>query len=266
VIFETSEGSKRVAEISVAKIQYEGEPAGLASIRDVTKQQQYEAELEQVNEELEMLNRVVRHDIRNDMAIILGWTEMLDEYIDDAGQEHLEKILNSSEHVIELTEIARDYVETLSDDAEMDVYPTRLKPLLEKEITLRQEAYSDAEISVRGSVPDVEVQANEMLSSAFRNLLNNAVQHNDKETPVVEVSVEERADDVRVAVADNGPGVPESQREAIFGKGEKGLDSPGTGIGLYLVRTLVEQYGGEVQVEDDDPEGAVFIVTLPKAV
>jgi PAS domain S-box-containing protein len=265
ISFVTSEGSERVAEVSVAKIQYEGKTAQLASIRDVTQQQRYKEELERVNEELEMLNRVVRHDIRNDMAIILGWTEMLDEYIDDAGQEHLEKILRSSEHIIELTEIARDYVETLSDDTEMDVYPTRLQPLLRKEVTLRQEAYPDANISVHGAVPDVEVQANEMLSSIFRNLLNNAVQHNDKETPVVEVSVEERADDVHVAVADNGPGVPESQREAIFGKGEKGLDSPGTGIGLYLAHTLVEQYGGEIRVEDNDPEGAVFILTLPKA-
>nr|WP_302080744.1 ATP-binding protein [Salinibaculum sp. KK48] len=48
-----------------------------------------------------------------------------------------------------------------------------------------------------------------------------------------------------------------------FGKGEKGLDSPGTGIGLYLVQTLLDQYGGDVWVADNDPEGAVFVVELP---
>ena len=66
-----------------------------------------------------------------------------------------------------------------------------------------------------------------------------------------------------VRVADNGPGIPDTQKETIFGKGEKGLDSPGTGLGLYLVRTLVKQYGGAVWVEDNDPEGSVFVVERP---
>jgi signal transduction histidine kinase len=68
-----------------------------------------------------------------------------------------------------------------------------------------------------------------------------------------------------VAIADNGPGIPDDRKETIFGKGEKGLDSPGTGLGLYLVRTLVEQYGGDIWVEDNDPEGSVFYVELPIA-
>ncbi|MEF8814471.1 MAG: PAS domain S-box protein [Halovenus sp.] len=70
---------------------------------------------------------------------------------------------------------------------------------------------------------------------------------------------------VTVAVADNGPGIPEGATESIFGKGEKGLESAGTGMGLYLVRTLVERYGGEVTVADNDPRGAVFTVALPVA-
>lgn len=263
--FETKDGRKRVAEASFADIQYEGAPADLVSIRDVTERQQYEDELERLNEELEVLNRVVRHDIRNDMAVMLGWGELLEDHIDDAGKEHLENILTSGEHIVELTEIARDYVETLTSDGEVDVKPTRLEQVLTNEIALRRDAHPDAEISVDEPIPDVTVRANEMLSSVFRNLLNNAVQHNDKDTPIVEITAEEREDDVYVAVADNGPGVPETQRERIFGKDEMGLESSGTGIGLYLVQTLVDQYGGTVQVEDNEPEGAVFSVTLPKA-
>ncbi|OLZ39290.1 hybrid sensor histidine kinase/response regulator [Natrinema saccharevitans] len=263
--FETKDGRKRVAEASFAAIQYENAPADLVSIRDVTERQQYEDELERLNEELEVLNRVVRHDIRNDMAVMLGWGELLEDHVTDAGEEHLENILTSGEHIVELTEIARDYVETLTNDGEVDVKPTRLQQVLTNEIALRRDAHPDAELSIDGQIPDVTVRANEMLSSVFRNLLNNAVQHNDKDTPIVEIAVDEREDDVYVAVADNGPGVPETQRERIFGKGEMSLESSGTGIGLYLVQTLVDQYGGAVRVEDNEPEGAVFGVTLPKA-
>ncbi|WP_049980104.1 PAS domain S-box protein [Halolamina rubra] len=263
--FETKNGGERVAEVSGAAVQYEGAPADLASVRDVTERQRYEEELERVNEELEVLNRVVRHDIRNDMAVMLGWGELLEDHVDDDGADHLEKILRSGEHIVELTEIARDYVETLTSDEAVDVDPTGLREQLSHEVTLRREAHPGAEIRVDEPIPDVDVCANEMLPSVFRNLLNNAVQHNDKDQPIVEVAVEERPDDVCISVADNGPGVPAEQRETIFGKGEMGLDSSGTGIGLYLARTLVDQYGGDIRVDDNEPEGAVFTVTLPKA-
>jgi signal transduction histidine kinase len=99
----------------------------------------------------------------------------------------------------------------------------------------------------------------------FKNLLENAVQHNDEGTPEVTVSCIEHPEIVRVKIADNGPGVPDDKKRTVFGKGEKGFDSSGTGIGLYLVATLVEQFGGDVSIEDNDPKGSVFVVELPKA-
>ncbi|MEA5386563.1 ATP-binding protein [Haloarculaceae archaeon H-GB2-1] len=114
-----------------------------------------------------------------------------------------------------------------------------------------------------------------MLDSVVRNLVENAVQHNDTDDPTVAVSAEERVDTAAVRVADDGPGVPDDAKESIFGKGEKGLDSEGVGLGLYLVNQLVDLFGGSVHVEDrtdsfeaveedGDPRGAVFVVELPK--
>jgi signal transduction histidine kinase len=120
-------------------------------------------------------------------------------------------------------------------------------------------------VTVEGSIPDVEVVGNDMLGSVFRNLLRNATQHNDKTPPEVTVSAAEHDDIVEVRIADNGPGVPDAQKDEIFGRGEKGLESSGAGIGLYLVQSLVDTYGGDVFVEDNDPEGAVFVVELPIA-
>jgi PAS domain S-box-containing protein len=225
---------------------------------DITEQKRRE-------QELEMLNRVVRHDIRNDLAVMLGWAEMLDEHVDEEGRTYLEKILNSGEHVVELTEIARNYAETVVSDEELTIEPTSICSILETELSLREESFPDAEFVVPDSLPDVEVAANSMLSSVFRNLLNNAIQHNDAENPVVEVSCAVRDEDVEVRIADNGPGIPDEQKDVVFGKGEKSLGSPGTGIGLYLVQTLVDQYGGDVWAEDNAPTGTVFVVRLPKA-
>jgi len=225
---------------------------------DITDQKRRE-------QELELLNRIVRHDIRNDMAVVLGWAEMLDDHVDDEGREYLQKILASSEHVVELTEVAREYVETVVSDEELTVEPVPLRSVLETELSLREESFPDAEFVLEDGPPDVEVAANSMLSAVFRNLLNNAVQHNDAKTPHIEISCAVRDDEVEVRIADNGPGISDDHKDTVFGKGERGLGSPGTGIGLYLVDTLVTEYGGEIWVEDNDPTGAIFVVRLPLA-
>jgi Signal transduction histidine kinase len=92
--------------------------------------------------------------------------------------------------------------------------------------------------------------------------MSNTITHNDKELPEVTVSATVDEEVVRVRIADNGPGIPDTQKIQIFCEGEKGLDSGGTGTGLYLVETLVDRYEGSVWVEDNVPEGSVFIVEL----
>ena len=224
---------------------------------DITEQKRRE-------QELELLNRIVRHDIRNDMGVVLGWAEMLEEHVDSEGRTYLQKILTSSKHVVELTDVAREYAETVASNDDITVEPIPLRPVLETELSLREESFPEAEFVLDSTPPDVEVTADSMLGSVFRNLLNNAVQHNDKETPIVEISCDVRDDDVEVRIADNGPGIPDDKKDIVFGNGERGLGSPGTGLGLYLVRTLVTQYGGDIWAEDNDPTGTVFVVELPR--
>jgi len=261
----TKDGERRVSEVSAARIHYEDEPADLITIRDVTERSRQEEKLANVTKELEILNRVLRHDIRNDLAVMLGWAASLEGQVGECEQESLDKIITSGEHIVELTEIARDYVNTLTGDEELAVKPTSLRRIIENELDLRRASYPDATFTLESEVPTVEVMANEMLESVFRNLLNNAVQHNDKDEPRVTMSFEIDEETVVVRVADNGPGIAPGRKESIFGKGEKGLESSSTGIGLYLVRTLVDEYGGSVWVEDNDPEGTVCHVQLTRA-
>jgi len=261
----TAAGERRGGEISAARVRYGDDPAVLVSVRDVTDRRADAKALERANEELELLNRVVRHDIRNDMTGVLGWSDFLEDHVDEEGREYLEKVRACGERVVELTEIARDHVEVLTAGEALDVEPTPLRPAVETEISRRRDAHPGADIAVVDDVPNVDVSANGMLPSVFRNLLDNAVKHADGADATVEVSARTGDETVTVTVADDGPGVPEARREAIFEKGERSLESDGTGMGLYLVRTLVEQYGGEVSVEDGPLGGAAFSVTLPLA-
>ncbi|MDY7083150.1 MAG: HAMP domain-containing sensor histidine kinase, partial [Halobacteria archaeon] len=184
--------------------------------------------------------------------------------LEGEAREDAEIIMGISEEVIDLTEALRDLMKSLTT-GKPELIPVNLPKVLGNEVRKSRLSFDEARFVV-GEIPDVEVEANEMLSSVFTNLLSNAVRHNDKPEPYIEVGVEETEDEVVVSVADNGPGVRDEKKEMIFGRGEKGLESPGSGVGLYLVDTLVMQYSGEVWVEDNDeePEGAVFKVRLKK--
>jgi signal transduction histidine kinase len=237
----------------------------LVTITDVTERETYRRQLEAKTEQLEALNRVVRHDIRNDMSVVVGWAETLEDHVDEDGKEALDHVLQKSRHVIELTEVTREFVDSLSGDAATELKPVDLKQLLETELAAVGDSYPDARFRISGEIPETSVRANEMLSSVFKNLFENAVQHNDEGTADVTVTCTEQPETVRVRIADTGPGIPDSQKDRIFSKGQKGESSSGSGIGLYLVRTLVEQFDGDVWIEDNEPRGTVFTVELSKA-
>jgi PAS domain S-box-containing protein len=277
------------AEVKLSRFEHQGEPALHALVRDITERKEYERRLEEQRDNLDVLNQVLRHDIRNDIQLITTYAELLERECDDeTGHEYIETILENADHAVELTTLAREMADVMLS-VERELNQVRLRPVLEGEIEEEQAAHPEATVTAETTIPPVSVQADDMLGSVFRNVLKNAVQHNDKAVPRVAVSTRERDGAVVVRVADNGPGVPDNQKDAIFGKGEKGLDSQGTGIGLYLVKTLVESYGGDIWVEDrtgeeppsrsdhgadrqatdsqptDDTSGAVFVVELPKA-
>jgi PAS domain S-box-containing protein len=241
-----------------------GEAAVLGYARDITKLKEYEQELEQQRDNLELLNEVLRHDIRNDLQLVTAYTDLLvEECEDETLQEYVTTIQESADHGVELTEAAREKVNMMGS-ATQDSQRVDLRAVLENEVCEVQSAYPDAAVTYDTPIPAVDIEANDMIASVFRNLLKNAIQHNDKPVAAVDVSATERDDTVTIRFEDNGPGVPDDQKQAIFDKGDRGLESTGTGIGLYLVETLVTDYGGDVRVEDSDPDGSVFVVELPK--
>lgn len=233
------------------------------TIQYAIEREQQQQELQRRNAELALLTQVVRHDIRNDLSVIMGWGESLESHVSAEGETYLRRMLRAGEHISSITENVGEFLDVLEGSSEPELYPVDLNSVLTNEIDKAQSAYEDTTITTAGDINDeLRVAATDLLSSVFRNLLNNAVLHNDKPEPEITVHVEDHGDTVTVRIADNGPGISDEQKKQIFGRGSLGLESSGSGIGLYLVDTLVEMYDGEVVVEDNDPEGSVFSVTL----
>lgn len=266
IVDQRKDGEQIVLNQTISPLTSDGNEVEkfVAVAQDITERKEYERRLRSQRDNLEVLNQIVRHDIRNDLQLILSYAEVLEELVADDDREYLQNILASTRSAIDLTKSARDVADVMLQSGSTRKSVT-LRYVLEEQISEVRDSYDSVLLTTDTPIPNVDVLADDMLDSVFRNLLTNAIEHNDKNLP--EVTVTAKTDDttVTIRIADNGPGIPDERKQEIFQEGKKGLDSSGTGLGLYLVQTLVSRYGGTVQVADNDPEGVVFEIELPRS-
>jgi signal transduction histidine kinase len=132
---------------------------------------------------------------------------------------------------------------------------------------------ADERVSIEMNCPDGLVLANELLKEVFTNILSNAVKHTPGTVSINIIGTRQFEADgafYRVAIEDNGPGISDDIKSRVFSRYARGqTKARGSGLGLYLVRALVERYHGKVWVEDkvpgDSGKGARFVVLLPAA-
>lgn len=214
------------------------------------------AHAERQRERLDYVNSLLRHEILNNANIIEGNASILSEQHDGAAGDRAGVIRTQSRRMIDVIDDVRVLIEAADVDPELD--PVRLDEVLTEAANDLRETHPDADIDV--SVPEgTRVRADGLLGRVFANLLSNAVEHNDGDRPRVWVTAERAGETVRVRVRDDGPGIPEAERDRLFDREGAGRH----GLGLYLVRTLVERYDGTVELTDTGPDGSTLTVELP---
>jgi signal transduction histidine kinase len=218
------------------------------------------------NEQIEFFNSILRHDLRNGMMTIQGQAVQLGEELDGDARGRVETIRTWSEDIAALAEKVRSVTDAVTAGDDTPLESVDVAAAVEERAEKVRGSHEEAEIRVSDGVPSLPaVRSDDLLAEVIENLLVNAVEHNDTDRPEVTVdgTVDEKT--VTLRIADNGPGVGDGMKEQIFEERVTSSDSGSIGFGLYFVRTMVEQYGGSVRFEDNDPRGAVAVVTLPRA-
>ena len=208
------------------------------------------------HERLDYINSLLRHEILNNANVIEGNASILSERHDGTMGDRANVIRTQRRRMIDVIDDVRVLIEAAEIDPEFD--PVRLDELLTEEAADLRESHPEADIDI--SVPEgTRVVADDLLGRVFANLLSNAIEHNDSDRPRVWVTAEQAGETVLARIRDDGPGVAEAERDRLF-------DREGArrhGLGLYLVRTLVERYDGSVELTDTGPDGSTFTVELP---
>lgn len=250
----------------------EGRPAWMYGIvQDITARKQVEEALQEAKAQAELYLDLMGHDINNMNQIGIGFLELsLDTLgLDEYGRSLLSKSLSAFESSSRLIDNVRKLQKIRSgqlQQKEMDVgqvladIQCYYKNLHGSSITINYEPASDC-----------MVMADEMLYDLFSNLVGNAIKHS-MGTPVINMVIETTTENgnkyYRVAIEDNGPGISDEFKVIIFNRHlRNSAKAKGSGIGLYLVKALADNYKGRVWVEDHVPcnrsNGSRFMVMLP---
>jgi signal transduction histidine kinase len=203
-------------------------------------------DLETSNQQLQVLSRVFRHNVRNDLNVIQGYTDLLADRIDDErSRECLETIRQTTDDVVAISEKLR-----VVEDASAEPPDGRVDLVDAVHEAVEVVDADGAAVTVE-TPSEAWIRADDSVAFPIREVFENAVTHNDGATRRVAATICENGTTTCLEVTDNGPGIPPEERAVLQAEEETPL-SHASSIGLWLVKWMCETQGGTVRFDATD--------------
>lgn len=227
----------------------------LLSARDITERKERERQVR-------VLDRVLRHNVNNDMNVVRGYGELVAERETGAVADAGERIVTASDRLLDVVDKERQITQVLLREPQRVRVPigSHLDTVVDEIREQFPEATVEADVD-----SDLVVRAIPELRLAVDELLDNAIRHADAAAPTVSVEAHETDGDVIVRVADTGPGIPSEESTILSGERDIEPLYHGSGLGLWLVYWIVTRSDGRLAFAANDPRGSVVTVTLEDA-
>ncbi|WP_231184675.1 histidine kinase N-terminal 7TM domain-containing protein [Haladaptatus sp. DYF46] len=222
-----------------------------------------QAMVEERTDQIEFFNGVLRHDILNGITVINGNLELLEPHVEASGKSHFETVRNWSADIGQLTEKVRSVSQTVTASESVSLETVSLSMALSRRVTKVRNTYP--RVDVEADIPEeLFVRGNELLGEVIENVLLNAIEHHDDESPSLVVRTRQADESVRVEIEDDGPGISEDMKTRVFDRNVTSAATGSIGFGLYFVSVMMDQYDGSVWFEDADPRGTVAVLSFPQ--
>lgn len=263
----TKKGDEFPAEIGLAQFFDGDAPKTLATIIDMTEHVQITEELKRSNKELNDFAYVASHDLKAPLRGIMQlstWIEEdIDEYATEDTKSNLALLMNRTSRLEKLLEDLLDYSRIGRKKGDIQTVDTRELVL---NIFDLQSPPESVTLICQETMPVINT-AISPFETIIRNLIGNAIKHNDKVDAVIMVSGKEFPKYYQFSVKDNGSGIPVKYHEQIFElfKTLRPRDEvEGSGMGLSIIKKLLDYHNGSIEVESDGKTGSCFTFTWPK--
>ncbi|MBE9585571.1 GAF domain-containing protein [Mucilaginibacter sp. JRF] len=220
--------------------------------------------LKQAYEELDTFSFTISHDLKNPLSVIKSYSQLLtrDSSIRPEAQRVIERIVDRTNKMNYMINEVLDYSRIGRSD--INFVNVEVGPMVNEILKDLSLVYSNATIQLTiGETPDIQGDQ-VMISQVFANLLSNAVKYSQKSTPQV-VNIEGKATDngVLYQIKDNGLGIDIKQLPKIFelfNRTDDVKDIEGSGVGLAIVKRIVEKHRGKIWVDSEPGKGSTFFV------
>lgn len=230
-----------------------GSEHGFGIYSDITEQRRYERHSR-------VVHRILRHNLRNDLSVILGLAESLTDSTDPEVSEQAALIAKHAERIASLREETRPLEQVL--DSGRDVAPRSVEPICRLAVDAAVGEASAGTVTV--DVPEeLRALVVPQLQRAVESLVENALTHAG-EAPTVLVRGQTTDGTVHLEVIDDGPGIPEHERGPVFDDRDITQLEHGSGVGLWLARWTVEACGGHLEYERTDDDRTIVRFVLPE--
>ncbi len=259
---EPRQAESRWVRVPGRPVREDGEVVAVAGFaRDVTDEYRHKRQLE-------VMDNLLRHSIRNDMNVVMGTADRIIELIEGTGSgradadigSDAETIRRVAEDLLDTAEKQRDVIELLSRGG--SPRPVDLRPIVREAVAEARRNDPASEFSV--SCPsDVTAFALPELEDAIAELVENAVEHANTE-PMIDVTVAHDGENVVITIRDNCPPIPAEERHILADRCEMDDLNHTVGMGLWLAYWVTDRSGGELSLDTHD-DGNVVVVRLPSA-
>jgi len=226
----------------------------LVVFREVTAERERAQDLDILKE---VLSRVLRHNLRNEITVIRGYASSIANKSDDGVAAEAGRIVDRTDVLLKTSETARA-IKNVIDSAEP--VPVSLVALVDRTASPARDSYPEATIET--DIQDAQVLINPEFDAALTELLENAIVHNDGD-PNITIDGGPVDGGVELTICDNGPGIPEHEL-AVIDRGEETSLNHGSGAGLWLIQIAVDHSDGDCHFETG-PDGTTVTIRLPEA-
>ena len=250
--------------------------------QDVTRRILLEDSLKKAKEEAERANRaksdfltLITHELRTPLNAILGYAQLLtsnpESSLDNEDRGYVNQIMTVGWHLLELIDQLLDLGRIETGNVLISLTTVRLRELVDESQALAGDLWDKKRIDFQNLVPDdLAARADrDRLRQVIINLLSNATKYSDPEKTVTVSGSLRDESTILLSVSDQGWGLTAEQQAHLFesfnrlGAEEKGIS--GTGVGLVVVKKLIEMMGGTISIESQPGHGSVFMLVLPRA-
>ena len=215
---------------------------------NITDRKKTEEKMKELNQTLEIMNKILRHDILNDLTVALNFCDLIATEDLDI-KERVMKAISKSVQLIENTrELEKAFNEKI-DSKDLKLYDVRTK------ISELTKHYPEVKITLLGNC---KIMVDESIIIVFDNIIRNAKFHGKADR--IDVSLKREGKHCEVAFADNGIGISDEFKDKLFEEGFSHGPNKGSGLGLYIARKIMEKHGGEIKAIDNKPKGTTIIL------